>query len=131
MSCVNICLNHIHLHSARRAQKHMCMVLKGLYTVVRTEKMTHAREHRHLLQRASHMTYYIHLQTCKSQMHAQLRGRMQRERVHESSSEISLAHRGCFVFPARDARCFAEAGSALGLMKSSILVMKRAFSQSI
>lgn len=64
-------------------------------------------------------------------MHAQLGGRMQRERVHESSSEIPLAHRGCFVFPARDARCFAEAGSALGLMKSSILVMKRAFSQSI
>lgn len=59
---------------------------------------------------------------------------MQRERVrelYESSSEISLAHRGCFVFPARDARCFAEAGSAPGLMKSSILVMKRAFSQSI
>lgn len=51
--------------------------------------------------------------------------------LHESSTEIPLVQRGCFVFPARDPRCFAEAGSALRLMKSSMLVTKRAFSQSI
>lgn len=53
----------------------------------------------------THVTYRT--QTCKSQKHAQPRGRL--HRVHgpcESSSEIPRAHRGCLVLPARDARSF-------------------------
>lgn len=82
--------------------KSICTWCWNAHTDTHTQKIAHAQGDRHLLQRTTHVTYYIYLQTCKSQMHAQLRGRMQREWVHElyeSSAEIPLAHRGCFVFP--------------------------------
>lgn len=77
--------------------------LKGTDTL----GMIHAHGDRHLLQHATHTHVTYRTQTCKSQKHAQPRGRL--HRVHgpcESSSEIPRAHRGCLVLPARDARSF-------------------------
>lgn len=75
------------------------------------------------------------MKTCKLEMLSQLRGRSQRQLFHElceTSSEVSsFSSRGCFIFPVRDAPCFAEAGSAFGLMKSSALVISTAYWQLI
>lgn len=104
LSSANIWCNHIHLH---------CTHWKGIRTRC-WEAHTHAHTHRKWIVLSNIGTFRGVLRcTTHIYKHANAHtvgggGRMQWERVHESSFEIPLAHRGCFVFPARDSRWFCE-----------------------